>query len=530
MRVIKIFLLFVCCISLDVQSQTFLSDTLGINEDGSVIIAKSLALPGWILGVDVDSTDNLLFIRYRNLSKNETSLKNKGGISVYSLADQRMLWQRPVNYFNQDPKLTSEGVLFVTMGKATSLLDLKTGNEVWKKKKMIPYCVDAKNRMFLAYKGSYMNGVSNELEGHSLATGEKMWSRKMSHVYGWNESGLLDDSTRLIVSDGIHLVHMGNGEGPSYAMPTGASDYKEAVALGALGVVTGVLTGFAAVPTGPKKVMELVSNVLSDDTVFYVASRENLFCLDRQLQPKWGYPIPDGMGSRSHLFARGDSLYMINMGTGYRNTIFDTSEAYAHEYLRLKVGWPFIACFDKRKGERSGLLTSPLRARFGINMHLEYYDMETLTKIVLRSANILNVKCELNAAREIASRSRGTPRIANALLRRVRDFAQVKGNGDIDKAIACFSLEALNIDRYGLDQIDNKLLTTIIDKFQGGPVGLTTIATALGEDPGTLEEVYEPFLIKEGFIKRTPRGREVTDLAYTHLGRSRVGEQGSLFD
>ncbi|RLT70000.1 hypothetical protein D7V92_08715 [Parabacteroides sp. CH2-D42-20] len=352
MRVIKIFLLFVCCISLDVQSQTFLSDTLGINEDGSVIIAKSLALPGWILGVDVDSTDNLLFIRYRNLSKNETSLKNKGGISVYSLADQRMLWQRPVNYFNQDPKLTSEGVLFVTMGKATSLLDLKTGNEVWKKKKMIPYWVDAKNRMFLAYKGSYMNGVSNELEGHSLATGEKMWSRKMSHVYGWNESGLLDDSTRLIVSDGIHLVHMGNGEGPSYAMPTGASDYKEAVALGALGVVTGVLTGFAAVPTGPKKVMELVSNVLLDDTVFYVASRENLFCLDRQLQPKWGYPIPDGMGSRSHLFARGDSLYMINMGTGYRNTIFDTSEAYAHEYLRLKVGWPFIACFDKRKGEK----------------------------------------------------------------------------------------------------------------------------------------------------------------------------------
>lgn len=179
---------------------------------------------------------------------------------------------------------------------------------------------------------------------------------------------------------------------------------------------------------------------------------------------------------------------------------------------------------------RSGLLTSPLRARFGINMHLEYYDMETLTKIILRSADILNVKCELSAAHEIASRSRGTPRIANALLRRVRDFAQVKGSGEIDKAIACFSLEALNIDRYGLDQIDNKLLTTIIDKFGGGPVGLTTIATALGEDPGTLEEVYEPFLIKEGFIKRTPRGREVTDLAYTHLGRHRLGEQGFLFD
>ena len=156
--------------------------------------------------------------------------------------------------------------------------------------------------------------------------------------------------------------------------------------------------------------------------------------------------------------------------------------------------------------------------------------MGTLTQIVLRSAEILRVKCALEAAKEIASRSRGTPRIANALLRRVRDFAMVKGNGEIDKAIACFSLEALNIDRYGLDQIDNKLLTTLIDKFKGGPVGLTTIATALGEDPGTLEEVYEPFLIKEGFLKRTPRGREVTELAYTHLGRTRGGEQGYLFD
>ena len=179
---------------------------------------------------------------------------------------------------------------------------------------------------------------------------------------------------------------------------------------------------------------------------------------------------------------------------------------------------------------RSGLLTSPLRARFGINLHLEYYDVETLTKIVLRSARILKVKCETNAAHEIASRSRGTPRIANALLRRVRDFAQVKGSGEIDKAIACYALEALNIDRYGLDQIDNKLLTTLIDKFGGGPVGLTTIATALGEDPGTLEEVYEPFLIKEGFLKRTPRGREVTELAYTHLGRKQGSEQGFLFD
>ena len=179
---------------------------------------------------------------------------------------------------------------------------------------------------------------------------------------------------------------------------------------------------------------------------------------------------------------------------------------------------------------RSGLLTSPLRARFGINMHLEYYDAETLTGIILRSANILNVACARNAAEEIASRSRGTPRISNALLRRVRDFAQVKGNGKIDKAISTYALEALNIDRYGLDEIDNKILLTIIDKFNGGPVGITTISTAVGDDAGTIEEVYEPFLIKEGFLKRTPRGREATELAYRHLGRKRNMEQGFLFD
>ena len=178
---------------------------------------------------------------------------------------------------------------------------------------------------------------------------------------------------------------------------------------------------------------------------------------------------------------------------------------------------------------RSGLLTSPLRARFGINMHFEYYDVETLTGIVLRSAQILGIRCEADAAKEIAGRSRGTPRVSNALLRRVRDFAQVKGKGYIDKAIACYSLEALNIDRYGLDRIDNKLLITLIDKFNGGPVGLTTLATALSEDPGTLEEVYEPFLIQEGFLKRTPRGREATDLAYKHLGKKRFTIQNDLF-
>ena len=179
---------------------------------------------------------------------------------------------------------------------------------------------------------------------------------------------------------------------------------------------------------------------------------------------------------------------------------------------------------------RSGLLTAPLRARFGINCHLEYYDHEVLCGIVKRSARLLKTAIIDDAALEIALRSRGTPRIANALLRRVRDFAMVMGNGTITLPTAKMALEALNIDTHGLDEIDNRILTTIIDKFGGGPVGLTTIATALGEDSGTIEEVYEPFLIKEGFLKRTPRGREVTELAYRHLGRYPKSSEASLFD
>ena len=180
---------------------------------------------------------------------------------------------------------------------------------------------------------------------------------------------------------------------------------------------------------------------------------------------------------------------------------------------------------------RSGLLTSPLRARFGINCHLEYYDADILAGIVRRSAGLLGISIEDEASYEIARRSRGTPRIANALLRRVRDFAQVKGDGSIDLEIAQYALEALNIDTFGLDEIDNKLLCTIIDKFKGGPVGLNTIATAMGEDAGTIEDVYEPYLIKEGFIKRTPRGREATELAYRHLGKTPMGSfnEPSLF-
>jgi len=178
---------------------------------------------------------------------------------------------------------------------------------------------------------------------------------------------------------------------------------------------------------------------------------------------------------------------------------------------------------------RSGLLTAPMRARFGINSRLEYYSTELLSTILQRSAQILNVPISFEAAIEIAGRSRGTPRIANALLRRVRDFAQIKGNGKIDIEIAKFGLKALHVDAHGLDEMDNKILTTIIDKFKGGPVGITTIATAVSESPETIEEVYEPFLIQQGFIMRTPRGREVTELAYTHLGRKKGNIQTGLF-
>src|SRR5690554_5126350 len=178
---------------------------------------------------------------------------------------------------------------------------------------------------------------------------------------------------------------------------------------------------------------------------------------------------------------------------------------------------------------RSGLLTSPLRARFGINSHLEYYDTDVLLGIVMRSSSILKSSIDSEAAHEISRRSRGTPRIANSLLRRVRDFAMVKGTGHINLEITKYSLNALNIDEHGLDDMDRKILLTIIDKFEGGPVGLTTIATAVGDDSGTIEEVYEPFLIKEGFIKRTPRGRMVTKLAYTHFGKTPGEHQNTLF-
>lgn len=178
---------------------------------------------------------------------------------------------------------------------------------------------------------------------------------------------------------------------------------------------------------------------------------------------------------------------------------------------------------------RSGLLTSPMRARFGISSRLQYYTTELLSDIVQRSANILKVPITMEAAIEIAGRSRGTPRIANALLRRVRDFAQIKGNGKIDIEIAKYGLKALNVDAHGLDEMDNKILTTIIDKFKGGPVGVTTLATAVSESAETIEEVYEPFLIQQGFIQRTPRGREVTEAAYKHLGRVKGNIQGGLF-
>lgn len=179
---------------------------------------------------------------------------------------------------------------------------------------------------------------------------------------------------------------------------------------------------------------------------------------------------------------------------------------------------------------RSGLLTAPLRSRIGINLRLSYYDVDTMQGIINRSASILKVPLKKDASREIARRSRGTPRIANLLLRRVRDFAEIKGTGIIDLEIANYALSALNVDKYGLDEMDIKILSTIVDKFKGGPVGITTIATAVGEDSGTIEEVYEPFLIQEGFLMRTPRGRQATETTYKHLGKPYLNPQSTLFE
>lgn len=332
------------------EAQSFLNDTIGVRMDSTAIIGECIDFPCWIQSVSADSTGTLFLVQGRDLNKKETSVKNTGDIWMISLPDKKVLWQRPINYFIQEAKLTDKGVSFVSKDKYF-LLDLQTGAEIWKGKKMVPYSLNTQGNRLLAYKGSTMNGVSRQLQGYDMNTGDMLWKREISHRYGWNESLMLDDSTRLIVSDGLHTVNLLDGTGNSFLMKTGVDDYRATAALGALGVLSGVLTGMAVVPYGNNVVVDLVSDVLLDDSLLYVANREQLLCLDRQLNMKWGYPIPESSASRSVLFFNGDHLYMVNYGYGYRDNARNHSDSYAKSHLRVKIGKPFIACFDRKSGK-----------------------------------------------------------------------------------------------------------------------------------------------------------------------------------
>lgn len=330
-------------------AQTFLKDTVGIRMDSTAIIGECIDFPCWIQSVSADSTGTFLLVQGRDLNKKETSVKNSGDIWMISLPDKKVLWQRPINYFAQEAKLTDQGVSFISKDKYF-LLDLRTGAEIWAGKKMVPYSMNAAENRLLAYKGSVMNGITKQLQGYDLLTGNMLWKREISHRYGWNESLMLDDSTRLIVSDGLHTVNLTDGSGQSFPMKTGVDDYRSAAAIGALGLVAGALTGVGFFPYGNDVVVDLVSNVLPDDSLLYVANREQLLCLDRQLNMKWGYPIPESTGSNSTLFFNGGRLYMVNHGFGYRDNLRNHSYSYAKNNLRAKIGKPFIASFEKESG------------------------------------------------------------------------------------------------------------------------------------------------------------------------------------
>lgn len=302
------------------DAQTFLKDTIGVRMDSAAIIGECIDFPCWIQSVSADSTGTFLLVQGRDLNKKETSVKNSGDIWMICLPEKKVLWQRPINYFAQEAKLTDQGVSFTSKDKYF-LLDLRTGTEIWAGKKMVPYSMNVAENRLLAYKGSVMNGISKQLQGYDLLTGNMLWKREISHRYGWNESLMLDDSTRLIVSDGLHTVNLSDGSGQSFPMKTGVDDYRSAAAIGALGLVAGALTGVGFFPYGNDVVVDLVSNVLPDDSLLYVANQEQLLCLDRQLNMKWGYPIPESIGSNSTLFFYGDRLYMVNHGFGYRDNL-----------------------------------------------------------------------------------------------------------------------------------------------------------------------------------------------------------------
>ena len=319
---------------------------IGVTTEGRELTARGFEFNGRVRDYKMDTTGTIFMVKIGYLTKNEQSYKNKGELVVFDFQEGRELWRRKVNYMNDQFALLPEGILFNSKGIKSSLLDLQTGTPKWNKK-ILPYILDREDNKLWAYK----NGVSKKLECYDTNTGELLWTREVPHTYGWNYHGLVDDSTRLIVSDGLHLVNVNNGTGESYPMNTGTTNYTGAVALGALGILTGALTGYAGIPTGGNTVVELTSNVLRDDSLFYFANRTQLLCLDDGLKMKWGYPLSEDLTSRSRLFDYGDRLYMINYGSGYRANLRDLSSVYEKKMMEVNIGRPFIACFDKNTGK-----------------------------------------------------------------------------------------------------------------------------------------------------------------------------------
>ena len=340
--------LFVCLLILALPISAQNQVVVGLTTEGKELKARSFEFDGRIRDYKMDTTGTFFMVKIGYLTKNEQSYKNKGELVVIDFPAGKELWKRKMNYMTDQFALLPEGVLFNSKGVKSSLLDLKTGVSKWNKK-ILPYILDREDNKLWAYK----NGSSKKLECYEMNSGELLWTREVPHTYGWNYHGLVDDSTRLIVSDGMHLVNINNGSGESYPMITGTTNYTGAVALGALGVLTGVLTGFSAVPIGAgvNAVVELTSNVLRDDTLFYFANRTQLLCLDNQLKMKWGYPLPEDLTSHSQLFDYGERLYMINYGSGYRTNLRDLPSVYEKKMMEVNIGRPFIACFDKNTGK-----------------------------------------------------------------------------------------------------------------------------------------------------------------------------------
>lgn len=343
----KLFLIGLLLISLGGKAQVISTDTLGTKADGSVLMGECLNYSAWIEQMNVDSTGTFLIVQTRNFTKSGKDVKNKGAISVTSLPEKRMLWSKPMNYYAQQPDYVSQTLSVYSKGKS-AFLDLETGNELWKDK-FAPYLKCEQENLLIGYKSS-SNGIGKMLQGRDLSTGKVLWNREISHHYGWNDSFMLNDSLYMIVSDGLHIVNINNGQGNSLPMKTGVDDYKAAAAMGALGILTGVLGGVAIVPYGPNVLVEMVSNVVQEDSLFYVANHETLLCLDQDLKMKWGYPIPESAGYYSLLFTSGDSLYLFNSGAAYRDNLRGHSASYANQQ-KVKMGKPFVACFHKKDGQ-----------------------------------------------------------------------------------------------------------------------------------------------------------------------------------